>query len=90
MFRNKFVEPRQGAYQLIKKHTCLKEQWPLIKCECGAEILLVPTLELMSQAIEAHVEEHKQKEPNKTNAEATAERIRKLLIAQVLEKASAK
>lgn len=72
----------------ITKHACLKEEWPLILCECGAEILLIPNLELMGQAIEAHIEEHKQMEPNTVKAENTAERIRTLLIKQVLEKAS--
>ena len=76
--------------EAITRHTSLREHWPLIICECGAEILLIPNLELMGQAIEAHIEEHKQMEPNKSKAETTAERIRTLLIAQVLEKASNK
>ncbi|NLE03249.1 MAG: hypothetical protein GX638_00400 [Crenarchaeota archaeon] len=42
----------------------------------------------MSEAIEAHISEHILDEPNKTVAEKTAERIRDLLIRQVLEKAS--
>ena len=42
----------------------------------------------MSEAIEAHVETHKQKVKDPKEAEAEAERIRDDLIAQVLEKAS--
>ena len=35
---------------------------PVIKCSvCGEEIMLIPNVKLMSAAIEAHVETHKQK-----------------------------
>ena len=61
---------------------------PVIKCSCGAEILLVPDVKLMSEAIEAHVEEHKQKVKDPKEAEAEAERIRDDLIVKVLNKAS--
>ena len=43
----------------------LKKHLPLIKCECGAEILLLPDLQAMNRAIKAHVNEHKQKETNR-------------------------
>jgi hypothetical protein len=42
----------------------------------------------MDKAIEAHVREHIQKETDKNKIDTTAERIRMLLITQVLEKAS--
>ena len=80
--------PKEGACEIIRESACLKEQMPLIKCECGAEILLVPDLELMDKSIENHVEEHVKKEADKKKIEATAERIRINLITQVLEKAS--
>ncbi|MGD0995742.1 MAG: hypothetical protein ABR909_09505 [Candidatus Bathyarchaeia archaeon] len=61
---------------------------PVIKCSCGAEILLFPNVKLMSEAIEAHVEEHKQKVKDPKEAEAEAECIRDDLIVKVLDKAS--
>ncbi len=61
----------------------------VLKCECGAEILLIPDLQAMNYAIEKHVSEHENKlgEPEKNN-KAAADRIRERLIAQVFEKAS--
>ena len=60
----------------------------MIKCSCGAEILLVPNVNAMSEAIEAHVEKHIQKIKDPKAAEAEAERIRDHLIIQVLDEAS--
>jgi hypothetical protein len=39
----------------------LKGSLPLITCECGAEILLLPDLHAMDRAIDAHVTEHRKK-----------------------------
>ncbi len=39
----------------------LKEKLPIIYCECGAEILLLPDLPAMNRAIETHVAEHQKK-----------------------------
>jgi hypothetical protein len=61
---------------------------PVIKCSCGAEILLVPNVKLMNEAIEAHILEHTKKCKTLKEAEAEAEGIRDNLIIQVLEKAS--
>jgi ArsR family metal-binding transcriptional regulator len=62
---------------------------PVIKCSsCGVEIMMVPTVKLMSETIEAHVLEHKQKVKDPKAAETEAERIRDDLIAQLLDKAS--
>ncbi|MCW4006069.1 MAG: hypothetical protein NWF04_05685 [Candidatus Bathyarchaeota archaeon] len=60
----------------------LKQRLPLITCECGFEILLVPDLMGMNRAVEAHVAEHEREEGT-----VTAERIRRLLIDEVLKKA---
>jgi hypothetical protein len=65
----------------------LKEHLPLIKCECGAEILLVPDLKAMNHAIEAHVGEHRNKGNNPARA-ITYSRIRQLLVQLTLIKAS--
>ena len=62
---------------------------PVIKCNsCGAEIMLVPNVELMSEAIEAHIEKHRQRTKNTSIIESEAETIRGDLIKQVFDKAS--
>ncbi len=61
---------------------------PIIKCSCGSKILLVPSVKAMSQAIEAHVEEHKQKIENPAGSEEELERVRSELIEQVFNLAS--
>lgn len=61
---------------------------PLLKCECGAEILLLPDLKVMNHAIEVHVSEHRKKERDPHKAAVTAAHIREILIKQLLKKAS--
>ncbi len=61
---------------------------PVIKCYCGAEILLVPSVEAMGEAIEAHAKEHMRKGMTRREARAEADRVRDDLIAQVLRMAS--
>jgi hypothetical protein len=53
------------------------------------EILLVPDLKAMSNALEAHVLEHSKKEKDPAKAERESERLWNLLIAEVFQKASA-
>jgi hypothetical protein len=60
---------------------------PLIKCRCGAEILLVPNVLLMSKAIEDHVEEHRRKIKSHLEAKTEAEQVRDDLLAKVFSKA---
>ena len=43
-----------------------KEGLPIISCECGAEILVVPDLKAMNRAIKAHVAEHRKRETLRT------------------------
>jgi hypothetical protein len=75
------------ATRVSKKKHAKKEGLPLIECFCGAEILLVPDVKLMSEAIEAHAQEHATKVKGAKNAEAEAERVRDNLIAKVLSRA---
>jgi hypothetical protein len=42
----------------------LKERLPIINCECGAEILLLPDLQAMNRTIKSHVIEHRKKGRN--------------------------
>lgn len=61
----------------------------IIKCECGAEILLLPDVKAMGQAIEIHVAAvHVDKSKDSAGAAAEAARVRELLIIQVLTKSS--
>lgn len=59
----------------------------LIKCECGHEILLIPDVTVMSEAIETHITEHTKKFKG-SNAAVESERLRDILIAQALKLAS--
>ena len=55
---------------------------PVITCACGYEILILPDLKIMSQAIDKHVLEHK----NKGATDAEADEIEFELIAQLFSK----
>ncbi len=59
---------------------------PIIKCECGAEILLIPQVELMGKAINNHVEEHRARVSDPIKADVLAKRIEDLLIKAVFDK----
>ncbi len=61
----------------------------LIRCPaCGEEILMIPTLRVMSEAIENHVQWHKQQLMNDPiQAQKTAIFVRLDLLGQVLQQA---
>jgi hypothetical protein len=59
-----------------------------VKCECGDEILLMPDLKEMDKAIDNHVDLHLQNLKGPSCSAAEAERLRDVLIAQVLLMAS--
>ncbi|MGD0645451.1 MAG: hypothetical protein ABSA75_11150 [Candidatus Bathyarchaeia archaeon] len=42
----------------------LKEHLPIINCDCGTEILLLPDLQAMNRAIKALAAEHRKKRKN--------------------------
>jgi len=71
-----------------KKKTGSKKNLPLIKCLCGYEILLVPDVKVMNDAIDAHVATHIQKLQDSAVSKAESERISNYLIAQIFKKAS--
>ena len=62
----------------------LKSRLPIIKCECGYEILLLPDFKAMDQAIQNHLLEHKNRGPKDGNAK----RSECALISQIFEKAA--
>ncbi len=66
----------------------VKKRLLVVRCICGAEILLIPNVKLMSEAIEAHVEEHIKNIVDPQEAEKEAERIRDDLTIKVLETAA--
>ncbi len=82
-------EVKNLPIRTISKKISVNEKLPVIKCcSCGAEIIVVPNVKLMSEAIETHVEKHRAKMRNSAKAEAEAEHIRDDLITQVFDKAS--
>jgi len=72
------------------KEICIsfKKNLPIIKCECGAEILLSQHVEITGRAIDTHVEEHRAKASDPAEAEAVTKRIEEDLIKQALDKAA--
>jgi hypothetical protein len=61
---------------------------PIIRCECGVEILLLPDLAEMSKVVEEHAHMHMENVENQREAEEVFSRIEHHLLAQILEKAS--
>ncbi len=66
----------------------LKERLPIINCECGAEILVVPDLQAMDRAIKTHVAEHRKNEINSKKNVNTSGKIGQLLCQLSLIKIS--
>jgi hypothetical protein len=67
------------------KRSSSKHNLPVLKCECGHEILLLPDVKALGKAIEEHVMEHKKKYAL-TQEEADA--IQENLIVQAFRMAS--
>jgi hypothetical protein len=57
---------------------------PLVVCECGEKILLVPDLDEMARSIDAHASMHEKKEINQETAAQEYCRIEELLSQKVL------
>ncbi len=60
---------------------------PILVCECGAELLVLPDIAEMYKAITSHAEKHQLAELDPHKAEATSRRIQNLLLEQFREKA---
>jgi hypothetical protein len=65
----------------------LKKRLPLIRCECGAEILLVPDLRAMNRAVKTHVTEHRKGKSTQKNLGSSI-KISRLLSQLTLTRAS--
>jgi len=61
---------------------------PLIRCLCGAAILLVPDIRAMKRAVENHIDEHNKMNQKTRKGYIPPAKVRKILVEQVLEKAS--
>jgi hypothetical protein len=68
----------------------LKEGLPIISCECGAEILVLPDLKAMNKAIKTHVIEHRKNEMCIEKNLSTPGKIGELLSQLTLIKMSQK
>ncbi len=77
----------EKIYHRLRMH---KNKYPsqIIRCICGAEILLLPDVKEMGRSIESHATEHQKKEQNPDKGKAAFEYIENFLTKQVLEKAS--
>ncbi len=74
----------------VDADTHLKKHLPIINCECGAEILVVPDLQAMNRAIKAHVAEHREKERNAQKNVKMSSKIGQLLSQLTLIRMSEK
>jgi len=64
-----------------------KSGLPIIRCLCGTEILIVPSIKHMSVAIENHVAKHKRQLKDTRQAkEVEGELIRDFLSTQMFER----
>ena len=81
----------EHAKQDLETKTAISRAWTsrtqqiFIECECGAKILLTPSLNAMNRAIEAHVTWHKRME--KVDRKR-ASHLRQVLADQAIEKAT--
>jgi hypothetical protein len=75
----------EGKKADADKHL-FKERLPIIYCECGAEILLLPDLQAMNRAIKAHVTEHRKKGRNaKRNVSNISQLLSQLSLIKISE-----
>jgi hypothetical protein len=82
------VSQREVFEVFNTRYKGLESKSPRITCVCGAEILVVPDVKLMSDAIENHLKTCGGKKSSAINRETELDRIRDYLIAQVLKIAS--
>ena len=72
----------------VQSHEVLKEHLPIIICDCGVEILVLPDVRAMDLAIEAHAAEHRNKTRNTSRQVNPSEDISLLLSQLTLIKIS--
>jgi hypothetical protein len=79
-----FAYVLEGKNSTVDK--CLIEQFPIIRCDCGAEILVVPDLQAMNRAIKTHVAWHRRKERNSGKRVLASGKVSELLSQRTLLK----
>jgi predicted small metal-binding protein len=62
----------------------LDRKLPLVVCECGFKILIVPDLEEMVRSIKAHATTHERSQSDTEEARAEYSRIEEFLTQKVL------
>jgi hypothetical protein len=78
-------QQKEAMLPMVKKNKPLNNI-QTITCQCGAEILVLPDTEAMSQAIEKHIELHRAED--KTLSMEELDCIRDDLIAKIFKKIS--
>ena len=81
-----FAHVLEGKNSDVAKY--LMEQLPLIRCDCGMEILVVPDLQAMNCAIKTHVAWHRRKERNSGKGVLDSDKVSELLSQRTLLKTS--
>ena len=61
---------------------------PIVRCECGVELLLIPDLAEMGKVVEEHAKTHKNGGNKPEEAEREFGRIQDLLIGRIFLKIS--
>lgn len=79
-----------SASLLGRKDDERKGVLPLIRCYCGAEILVLLSLERMNEVIENHVKKHGRRLKDKGDKEVEAQLIREFLSSQIFERLTEK
>ena len=62
----------------------IREGMPIIRCFCGAKMLVVPDLNAMNRAIENHIVEHKKMDRSNGKQRISPSKLRQFLIGQIL------
>jgi len=62
------------------------ENCAIIKCECGFEIPVIQEMEIVGNAIDSHVEEHRGKQKDSSKGEIAANHIHEFLFKKLFEK----
>jgi hypothetical protein len=66
----------------------LKKRLPVINCECGTEILVVPDLQAMNRAIKTHSSKHRKKTSNTQKKHITPNKVIEKLSQLTIKKIS--
>ncbi len=82
------IERISNLSESISTDEFLKQNMPIITCECGADILIVPDLKAMDRAIETHSKKHGKKQGPLKRTEETSGYVRELLCELLLKKIS--